>query len=54
MTYYVVRLQLPHEEPQTLVFVLDRNQNLMEQVSLKVGNQFVILSVQLLGIDWPL
>jgi hypothetical protein len=53
MTYYVVRVKTPEQPVQVLVFVLDRNHNLMDQVMLKVGNQFEVISIQVLGVDWP-
>ena len=53
MTYYVVRIRTPDQLVQALVFVLCRNQNLMEQVMLKVPGQFEVMSIQILGVDWP-
>ncbi len=53
MAYYVVRIQTPDFQTQALVFVLDRNQNLMEQVEARIGTNFLVLSVNLLGVDWP-
>ncbi len=53
MTYYVVRIRTPDQLTQALVFVLDRNQNLMEQVMLKISGQFEVMSIQILGVDWP-
>lgn len=53
MTYYVVRVTMPDHTVQALVLVLDKNQNLMEQVMLKISGQFEIISIQILGVDWP-
>lgn len=53
MTYYVVRVKTPDQCVQALVFVLDRNHNLMDQVMLKVGDQFEIISIRIMGVDWP-
>jgi hypothetical protein len=53
MVYYVVRVQLPSQQVEALVFALNSNENLMDQVHEKVGNQFIILSINLLGVDWP-
>lgn len=53
MTYYVVRVKTPDQLVQALVLVLDKDQNLREQVNLKVGEEFEIISIQILGVDWP-
>lgn len=52
MTYYVVRVQTPNQEAKALIFVLDRNQNLMDQVIQKIGPEFVVLGINMLGVDW--
>ena len=52
MTYYVVRVKTPNQIYQSLIFVLDKRQNLMEQVITKVGDQFQIISIRVLGGDW--
>jgi hypothetical protein len=54
MTYYVVRIRTPDQQVHALVLVLDREQHLIEQVSLKVKGQFEVVSIQILGVDWPL
>ena len=53
MAYFVVRVKTPDQELQVLLFALDKHQNLMEQVIAKVGDQFTVLSINLLGVDWP-
>jgi hypothetical protein len=53
MTYYVVRIRTPDQFVQVLVLVLDKDQNLMEQVTLRVKGQFEVISIQILGVDWP-
>lgn len=53
MIYYVVRVQLPSCQVDTLVFALNSNQNLMEQVMIRVGGECEIQSIQILGVDWP-
>jgi len=53
MAYFVVRVKTPDQELQVLLFALDKHQNLMEQVVAKVGAQFTVLSINLLGVDWP-
>lgn len=53
MTYYVVRIRTPDQLTQALVFVLDRNQNLMDQIMCKINGQFEVISIQILGVDWP-
>ena len=53
MTYYVVRAQTPNQEIQTLVLVLDKDQNLEQQVTERVGPHYVIVSINILGVDWP-
>ena len=54
MIYYVVRVRTHDQIVQALVFALDRNQNLMEQVMKKVGDQFEVISIQIMGVDWPI
>jgi len=53
MTYYVVRVRMCDQSVQALVFVLNRDQNLMDQVIKKVGDQFEVISIQIMGMDWP-
>lgn len=53
MTYYVVRVQPPNQEIQTLVLVLNKDQNLNQQVTERVGPYYVIISINILGVDWP-
>jgi hypothetical protein len=53
MTYYVVRVSMPDHTVQALVLVLDRNQNLMDQITHRMGDQFEVISIQILGVDWP-
>lgn len=54
MAYFVVRVQTPDQELQVLLFTLNKHENLMEQVVAKVGSQFIILSINVLGVDWPI
>jgi hypothetical protein len=54
MAYFVVRVQTPDQELQVLLFTLNKHENLMEQVVAKVGTQFTVLSINLLGVDWPM
>jgi len=52
MTYFLVRVQTPDQQTQDLFFVLDRNQNLVDQVIARIGQDHVILSINVLGTDW--
>jgi len=54
LAYYVVRVQTPDSQSHVLVFVLDSGESLMDQVEEKVGADFKVLSVNLLGVDWPI
>lgn len=53
MTYYVVRVTDDSGEIQSLIFVLRRDQNLMQQLSERVKPPFQILGVHMLGVQWP-
>jgi hypothetical protein len=53
MTYYVVRVRTPDQQTHSLVFVLNKDQNLMDQVIAKVGDKHLIISINILGHDWP-
>lgn len=53
MLYYVVLIQLPDFTSRSLVLVLDKTQNLMDQVVMKLGNDVVILDIRVMGDAWP-
>lgn len=53
MLYYVIRILTPQQQQSTRVFILNSHQNLMEQVVARIGNNYTILSIQVLGLDWP-
>lgn len=52
MIYYVVKVQTPNQACESLVFALDSNQNLMEQVTVKLGKSFLILDIHVLNWEW--
>ena len=53
MLYYVIRILTPDQQQSTRILILDRHKNLMDQVIARLGNNFTIISIQVLGIDWP-
>jgi hypothetical protein len=53
MLYYVIRILTPQQQQSTRVFILNSHQNLMEQVIDRIGNNYTILSIEVLGVDWP-
>ena len=52
MVYYVVRVR-DHQCDQALVLVLNSGEDLWEQVTARLGTSIQILSIQILGCDWP-
>ena len=53
MLYYVIRILTPDQQRETKVLILNSHKNLMDQVIARLGNNFTIISIQVLGIDWP-
>jgi hypothetical protein len=53
MLYYVIRILTPDQQQETKVLILNSHKNLMDQVIARLGNNFTIISIQVLGIDWP-
>lgn len=53
MLYYVIRILTLDQKQSTRVLILNSHENLMEQVTARLGNNFSILSIQVLGVDWP-
>lgn len=52
MIYYLVKVQTPDQAVQSLVFALNSNQSLMDQVVAKLGNQVHILDIHVLNWEW--
>lgn len=53
MLYYVIRIVTPQQQQLTKILILNSHQNLMEQVVAKIGDDYTILSIEVLGVDWP-
>ncbi len=51
--YYVVRVVQADGQEISMVFVLDANQNLSEQVEQKLGPNVTIIDIAILGGNWP-
>jgi len=53
MLYYVIRILTTDQQQETKVLILNSHKNLMEQVVDRIGSDYTIISIQVLGIDWP-